>query len=65
MKVRVNISLEEDTIERLKQYAYENHTTVSGAITQWIWSARVKGENLPGQTALDAVTKPKRAKKGN
>ena len=32
-KVRVNISVEEDTLKRLKQYAYENHTTVSGAIT--------------------------------
>ena len=26
MKKRINISLSEDTAERLKQYAWENHT---------------------------------------
>lgn len=51
-KVRVNISVEEDTLERLKQYAYENHTTVSGAITDWIWSAKVKNTNVRGQMSL-------------
>ena len=33
-KRRMNIYLSEDTIERLKQYAWENHTSVSHAITE-------------------------------
>ena len=58
-KIRVNISVEEDTLERLKQYAYENHTTVSGAITQWIWKAKVKNENLRGQMSLQKTERNK------
>ena len=51
-KVKINLSLEEDTAERLKQYAYENHKTVSQAVTDWIWAQKVKGENLRGQISL-------------
>lgn len=43
-KVRVNISLDESTLERLKQYAFENHTNVSQAITDLIWKQKVKNE---------------------
>ena len=52
MKQRVNISLSEDTIERLKQYAWEHHTNVSQAITDWIWSAKVKNEQIRGQLKI-------------
>ena len=52
MKIRVNISVEQDTAERLKQYAFEHHTTVSGAIEQWIWSVKVKNEQVRGQMSL-------------
>jgi len=52
MKQRVNISLSEDTIERLKQYAWEHHTNVSQAITDWIWSAKVKNEQIRGQQRI-------------
>ena len=52
MKVRVNISVEPDTAERLKQYAFENHTTVSAAIEHWIWSVKVKNEQLRGQMSF-------------
>ena len=52
MKQRMNISVSEDTIERLKQYAWEHHTNVSQAITDWIWSAKVKNEELRGQQKL-------------
>ena len=52
-KVRVNISLDPDTHERLKQYAYEHHTTVSAAITDWIWGQKVKNENLRNQISFD------------
>ena len=41
MKRRVNISLSEDTANRLKNYALNNHTTVSQAITDWIWSVDI------------------------
>lgn len=54
-KTRINISITEDTAERLKQFAYENHTTVSQTITDWIWSKKVKGENLKGQTKLNEI----------
>lgn len=52
-KVRVNISLSADTVERLKQFAYENHTTVSQAITDWTWKAKVKNEQIRGQQSLN------------
>lgn len=51
-KVRVNISIDESTHERLKQYAFEQHKTVSAAITDWIWAQKVKGENLRGQISF-------------
>ena len=51
-KKRVNISVTEDTIDRLKQYAWEHHTNESQAITDWIWSAKVKNEQLRGQQSL-------------
>lgn len=52
-KVRVNISVRKDTAERLKQYAWENHTTVSGAIEQWIWKEKVKNSQVRGQKSLE------------
>ena len=51
-KVKVLLSLEEDTAERLKQYAFENHKTVSASVTDWIWKEKVKNEQLRGQTSL-------------
>ena len=56
-KVKVNLSLDESTAERLKQYAFENHKTVSQAVTDWIWSAKVKNANVRGQMSLE-VQKP-------
>ena len=52
MKQRVNISLSEDTVERLKQYAWEYHKTVSHTITDWIWSAKVKNDQVRGQQTM-------------
>ncbi len=51
-KIRVNISITEETAERLKQYAYEHHTTVSQAITDWIWKQKVTCENIQGQEKI-------------
>lgn len=52
-KKRVNIYISEDTVERLKQYAWENHTSVSHAITEWIWNTKVKNEQVRGQANLN------------
>lgn len=51
-KKRVNIYISEDTAERLKQYAWENHTSVSHAITEWIWHTKVKNEQVRGQITI-------------
>ena len=52
-KVRINISLSPDTVEGLKQYAYEQHKTISQAITDWTWNAKVKNEQIRGQQSFD------------
>lgn len=57
MKRRVNISVTEDTAERLKQYAWEHHKTVSQAVTDWIWSVKVKNEQIRGQKNLGEMLK--------
>ena len=38
----MTLSFTPDTKERLKAYAKQNHTTVSAAITQWIWAQPVQ-----------------------
>ena len=52
MKMRVNVSLTEDTAQRLKQYAWEHHKNVSQAITDWIWSEKVKNDQVRGQMTI-------------
>lgn len=52
-KKRASIYLSEDTIERLKQYAWENHASVSHAVTEWIWHTKVKDERIRGQAGLN------------
>ena len=53
-KKRIDITLTPDTIERLKQYAYENHLgSVSAAVTDLAWKAKVKNTQLRGQQSLD------------
>ena len=47
-KERMNISISADTRDRLKAYEETRHTTVSQAITDWIWSQPIKGENTAG-----------------
>ena len=63
MKKRINISITEDTEERLKMYAEEHHTNVSQAITDWIWSAKVKGDQVRGQTNIDNYLKNQKKRK--
>lgn len=40
-KIKFSLSVNPETVERLKQYAKERHTTVAQAITDWIWSQKV------------------------
>ena len=42
-KYRVNITIDRDLWEQLKEYSKENHTTCSAIITQWVLKyAKVK-----------------------
>lgn len=52
-KERLNITVTSDTKERLKQYAFEHHTSISQAITDWIWHEKVKNEQIRGQQRMD------------
>ena len=47
-KKRINLSIDEDTEERLRQYSWENHSTMSKAVTDMIW----KANQVRGQTSL-------------
>lgn len=49
---KVLLSLAPDTAERLRQYAYEQHKSMSQVVTDYIWSVSVKYTNLPGQTEI-------------
>ena len=52
MKKRINISMDFDTEERLRQYAWETHSSVSKAVSDLVWAAKVKNESIRGQTNL-------------
>ncbi|MBQ8242965.1 MAG: hypothetical protein IJZ40_08905 [Bacteroidaceae bacterium] len=60
IKKRVNIYISEDTADRLKQYAWENHTSVSHAITEWIWHEKIKNEQVRGQIKMDLTGKSRK-----
>ena len=51
-KIRMNISVDEDTAERLRQYAWEHHSSKSKAISDLIWAAKVKNEQVRGQLSF-------------
>lgn len=55
LKVHLNLSVTPDTAERLRLYAWENHTSISQAITDWIWTAKVKGSQVRGQLSMSTV----------
>lgn len=48
-KERLNLTVSSDTKERLKQYAFEHHKSISQAVTDWIWNTKVKNEQIRGQ----------------
>ena len=66
MKVRTNISITEETKERLLQYGFENHLPggLSGAIEHIAWHViKVKNSQVRGQMSLMHET-PKQRKDG-
>lgn len=55
-KKRINISIQQETQERLLQYAYENHLQggLSGSIEHIAWHViKVKNAQVRGQSSLD------------
>lgn len=42
MKVKVNLSLDQEIADCLKLYAKQRHTTVSQAVTDWVLQQQVK-----------------------
>ena len=62
MRVKVCLSLDEATVERLKQYAAEQHLNVSSAVTQWIWSAKVVGSDPKGQQTISGAVRAAKRK---
>ncbi len=49
--------LDTDTLDRLLQFSYENHTTPAQAVRDWIWSKKVKNEVIRGQMNLGDLGK--------
>lgn len=52
-KERMNITVTSDMKERLKQYAFKHHTSISQAIIDWIWHEKVKNDQNRGQQRID------------
>lgn len=70
MQCRVNISIRDDTLARLDQLAFEEHKSRSQAITDLVWNAKVKNQQLRGQTSMQSwlennTTTKSRRNKGN
>ena len=61
---RINVSLRSDTLERLDQYAFEEHVSRSQAITSLVWKARVKNSTVRGQMNIDDFLNAEKPKKG-
>lgn len=49
-RIRLNITIEEDTKERLQAYADQHHTNISRAIEAWIWNEEVKTKKKKNTT---------------
>lgn len=65
MVARVNISLSADTLDRLDQYALENHLTRSSAISRLVWDAKVKYSQVKGQISMDELAKDSTRKRAS
>ena len=47
--VTTGISTTPDTKERLIELARDNHCSISGLITQWVWAAKTAAEKADGK----------------
>lgn len=57
-KERINLYLDEETIDKLKQYAEENKRSASQAVTDWVMTLRVSKTTV--STKYGEVTKNER-----
>lgn len=48
-KATMTLSFSAETKSRLRTYAEQRHTTVSQAITDWIWAQPIQESPIPGQ----------------
>ena len=52
MKVRISVSLDEDTNQKLKELAAKNHTNVSQWVTNKVWEAAAQEEKAAKRARL-------------
>lgn len=51
-KGKLTLSIDASTRDRLAQYAKDHHTSISQAITDWIWRQKVSDPQIRGQMSL-------------
>ena len=56
-KKMLSFKVDEEVYHRLKQYAFEQHQSMSSIITRWIMEAPVKNEDDQKQSELPAKEK--------
>ena len=44
--------LDVQTLERLEDYCYENHTSPAEAVKRWVWAVKVKKTAMRGQLSF-------------
>lgn len=52
-KKRILISVDAETDQRIRQYVYEHHTTISQCFIDWVWAQKVTNEQIRGQEHLN------------
>ena len=52
-KKKLILSLDPEIADRLRQFAFENHTTMSQAVTDWILKQKVSFDVPRGQMSFD------------
>lgn len=57
-KSKVLLSLDEDIAQKLKDYAREQHMTMSAAVTAWVLRLKVSDPQVRGQMSLETPKKP-------
>lgn len=54
MKPRVNVSMKQETKDRLERIAEYEHKTMAGVLNDWVWQYPLPGDDstVPGQMSL-------------